>query len=122
MDLSLAYCGLNCSGCPILLATVETDVEKKKAMREEVIRICRERYDITYAPADITDCDGCISDSGRLFSGCIHCEIRECVMSKELKSCAFCGDYPCGRLEESFKSDPSARIRLDDLRRTFARL
>jgi hypothetical protein len=121
MDAPPAFCGLDCSGCPVLLATRETDPDRKRALREEVIRVCREQYGIEYSPADVTDCDGCPgTDPGRLFSGCAKCEIRKCVTTRDLKSCAFRAEYPCGRLGETFKSDPSARSRLDDLRRTFA--
>jgi hypothetical protein len=121
MNVPLAYCGLECSGCPILLATVEADPEKKKAMREEVIRVCRERYGIAYAMGDISDCDGCRGPAaGRLFSGCAKCGIRQCARDADLQSCAFCGEYPCGKLKEIFQSDPAAGSRLDELHRTFA--
>jgi hypothetical protein len=33
---------------------------------------------------------------------------------------AFCGTVPCGRLEETFRSDPAARAGLDVLAGTFA--
>jgi hypothetical protein len=121
MTLPLALCGLDCSACPIRLATVESDPAKKTALREEVCSVCRSLVGIEYAIGDITDCDGCRgTDTGRLFSGCRRCEIRKCAMEKELTSCAFCGDYPCGRLEETFRSDPAARDRLDALAGTFA--
>ncbi len=49
-----------------------------------------------------TDCDGCTPVAGRLFSGCSNCEIRTCAIGKKLKSCAFCSDFACEKLEKHF--------------------
>ena len=82
-------------------------------MFREIIRQAKEEYNISLTAGDINHCDGCMSDTGRLFSGCINCTIRECNKSKGLENCGYCDKYPCEKLDEIFKSDPAAKTRLD---------
>jgi hypothetical protein len=112
----LAYCGLLCDTCPIHLATLESDKSKQAALRIDIAAICNEKYGMTLGPSDVTDCDGCRADTGRIFSECLACEIRHCVRQKYLESCAACGDYPCKILERVFHDDPAAQDRLDAIR------
>jgi hypothetical protein len=118
MKTMIAYCGLNCGSCPIHLATLEQDTSKKLKMRESVARQCREVYHMNLLPEDITDCDGCRADSGRIFSGCANCGIRKCAIRKNMESCAFCHDYACESLKKHFTLDPEAKVRLEEIRRT----
>ncbi len=117
MTLPLAYCGLVCDTCPIHLATVESDPEKRRQMRTDIARHCTENYAMKMLPEDVTECDGCRS-GGRLFSGCSGCEIRSCAAGRNLESCALCTDYGCGRLQKLFAQDPDAWVRLEQLRLT----
>jgi hypothetical protein len=112
----IAYCGLNCDGCPIHLATLEQNRSKQQAMRLEIARICTEQYDMDLLPQDVTDCDGCRSQTERLFSACVKCEIRRCAIDKKLTSCAFCTDYACQKLLKHFETDPGARTRLEAMK------
>ena len=116
MDLMLAYCGLDCNGCPIHTATLERDELKKRTMRSDIARILKERYNMSLEADDVGDCDGCRSD--RLFVTCAACEIRGCVREKKLASCAFCGQYACERLQGILREDPAARQRLETLKST----
>jgi hypothetical protein len=116
MHEMIAYCGLNCAGCPIFLATVEPDVQKQKGMRIEIARLCREHYGMEIRVEDVTDCDGCHSETGRLFSACVKCEIRSCARERKLESCAYCADYGCQKLQKLFATDASAKPRLEELR------
>ena len=118
MNTMFAYCGLDCAGCPIHLATLEPDESKQRAMRLEIARICTEQYGMNILPKDVTDCDGCCSQTGKLFSGCAKCEIRKCAIDRKLMSCALCADYACQKLLKHFETDPSARTRLEAMRRT----
>jgi hypothetical protein len=86
-------------------------------MRVEIARMCKEQYGMNYEPEDVTDCDGCRTEGGRLFSGCINCSIRACAMQKALENCAYCSDYACRRLSKFFAKEPSAMTRLDEMRR-----
>ena len=116
MSEIIAYCGLDCHSCPIYLATREKNKEKQKEKRKEILRLIEEHYGLEYNLEDITDCDGCLSDTGRLFSACRDCPIRKCATNKELQSCAYCGEYICETLEELFAKEPSARDRLNKIR------
>jgi hypothetical protein len=112
----IAYCGLVCHTCPIYLATREEDGEKRARMRAEIAELCREQYGMAYEPEDITDCDGCRTEGGRLFSACNDCAIRKCARQKELESCACCDAYVCEKLEAFFATEPAARTRLDGIK------
>jgi hypothetical protein len=85
-------------------------------MRIEIFRRCREHYGMNIELADVTDCDGCRTEGGRLFSGCKKCHIRNCVRERGLENCAYCADYACEQLEAHFKKDPTSRPRLDQIR------
>jgi hypothetical protein len=114
----MGYCGLICHTCPIYLATREESREGRQKKRTEIARLCREQYGLQYEPEDITDCDGCRSESGRLFSGCGNCRIRSCARQRELENCACCGEYACAKLEAFFIMEPAAKARLDEIRRS----
>ena len=119
MENSIAYCGLSCESCPIYLATLEQDEILKQKMRELIAEECSTLYSINLSHWDISDCDGCRSETGRLFSGCYQCEIRKCAASKDLESCGYCSGYACEILEKHFSLEPGARKRLDIIRKTF---
>ncbi len=108
----IAFCGLNCSTCRVYTATRERDAVRQKAIREEIAATICERYGKRVTAADVTDCDGCKSGTGRLFSGCLKCEIRQCATEKGKGLCAFCEEYPCEKLHrliltEVIDNDPS---------------
>jgi len=116
MNDLLSYCGLVCNTCPIYLATREVNKEEQTRMRTEIAKICKEEYGMKVGLSDVTDCDGCRTENGRLFSGCVDCTIRECVKQKEIENCASCPEYICRNLESFFMKDPSAKIRLNEMR------
>jgi hypothetical protein len=116
MTENLAYCGLFCHTCPIFLATREENLEKQEGMRTQIANLCNDLYGLIYTANDISDCDGCRTEGGRLFTGCQSCEIRKCARMKELENCAQCSDYICGKLETFFAKEPEARKRLDEVR------
>jgi len=117
MQTLIAYCGLDCSGCPIFKATLEQDPAKRGLMRVEIARTVSEQYGWELTPEEVTDCDGCRSETGRLFSGCERCEIRRCAAGRNLTSCAYCGGYACRELRDHFQRDPGARTRIESLRK-----
>ncbi len=112
----IAYCGLECGTCPIYLATRQPDPKERTRMRWEIIRQCREHYGIEYTLEDITDCDGCSSQTGRLFRSSSTCSLRKCARDREIKSCASCSDYPCQRLAAFLSREPAAKKRLEQMR------
>jgi len=116
MSDMVAYCGLVCQTCPIYLATRNDDKEAQAGARAEIARLCNEHYGTTYRPEDITDCEGCRTESGRLFAPCRDCLIRRCARGKGVQTCADCGEYACERLEAFFATEPAAKTRLDQRR------
>src|SRR4030042_6202854 len=112
----LGYCGLTCQNCPIYQATRVQNKAEQERMRTEIMRICREEYGLIYNLKDITDCDGCWTENGNLFSACRNCKIRNCAGEREYENCACCPEYPCNNLEEFYSKDPSAKSNLDRIR------
>lgn len=108
----IAYCGLVCSDCPAYKAT-QADDDK---LREETAKKWSEMFHADIKPAYI-NCDGCPTDSKRLFGYCAQCEIRKCAREKGLESCAACAEYPCAKLSDFLKNAPEAQAFLDELRR-----
>lgn len=117
MNMMISYCGLTCNTCPIYLATIEGDELRKQQLREAIAKQCAEQYNLKLHLEDITDCDGCRANTGRLFSGCVECEIRKCAIERKIKTCAFCDDYACKKLEKHFLLDPESQDRLEQIRR-----
>ncbi|HIJ53152.1 MAG TPA: DUF3795 domain-containing protein [Planctomycetes bacterium] len=106
-----AVCGLLCSECGAFIATINDDNEK----RTEVAQLWSKQYNQDIKPEDI-NCDGCTSDSNRLFGHCKVCEIRKCGKEKAIENCAHCDEYACEKLEGFFKMVPDARKHLDSIR------
>lgn len=116
MKKMIAYCGLSCNSCPIHLATREENPYQKRKLKQSIAELCTKQYGMILNPEDVNDCDGCRADTGRLFSGCLNCEIRKCAIRKQLESCAFCHEYICDKLEKHFLLDPHAKEMLDKIR------
>ena len=114
----IAYCGLTCHTCAIYLATREKDDEKRAKMRVEIAEQIRKLYGHERKPEDVTDCDGCRTESGRPNSGCKKCLIRKCASQKDIENCAHCDEYACEKLKEFFATEAHAHAkeRLDKIR------
>jgi len=118
MNEMISYCGLTCHTCPIYLSTREKDPKKKHEMRIEIAQQIKKIYGQDCKAENVTDCDGCKTESGRLFSGCRYCEIRKCAREKSIENCAHCNEYACEKLEEFFATEAHAHAkeRLDEIR------
>jgi len=108
----IAYCGLGCSECPTFIATQKNDDK----MREETAKKWSEMFHADIKPGDI-NCDGCTSQSSKLFNYCGTCEIRKCGKEKNVKNCAYCEEYPCEKLSAFLKNVPEAKATLDEIRK-----
>ena len=118
MSEIIAYCGLTCHDCAIYLATREKDEEKRYKMRVDIAQEIKKVYGQECKPEDVTDCDGCKTENGRLFSGCRYCEIRKCAREKSIGNCAHCDEYACEKLKEFFATEAHAHAkeRLDKIK------
>ena len=115
----IAYCGLNCIKCPIYLATREKNPKKQRREREQIVIAIKKYLGEEKRVEDITDCDGCKAQGGRLYSGCQECQIRKCASEKGLENCAYCSEYPCEKLSKFFVSEGEqggAKKRLDAIK------
>jgi hypothetical protein len=108
----IAKCGLVCSECPAYIATQKND----DALRAETAKKWSEMFKADIKPADI-NCDGCQSESARLFSYCQTCEIRKCAREKKVETCADCPEYSCEKLDAFLAQVPEARKVLEGLRK-----
>ena len=112
MDMKemISFCGLDCHGCGAFLATKEDDNQKRAKVAKEWSSL----FKVEIKPEDI-NCEGCLSDGGRLFNYCKVCEIRKCGKEKEIMNCGYCSEYPCHKLDFIFSSAPDAKKRLDKI-------
>jgi len=111
MEKIIGYCGIVYSDCPVLMATQKDD----DAERKRVAEIFTKQYGKEYR-LDNINCDGCTSDSPRIFSYCDVCEIRKCGREKEVENCAYCHKYPCGKLSELFSKYSKAKETLNEIK------
>lgn len=85
-----AYCGCNCQACYVLKATRANDLATKKQIADGWNR----RFGTSIKPEEVA-CDGCRSTTGRLGYHCGEvCDVRKCGLSRGVKSCAVCADFP----------------------------
>ncbi len=108
-----ACCGLKCSECPSFMATLNNS----DTAREKVATQWSKFFGMTLTLKDI-NCDGCQSDSERLFMYCKSCQVKECCQSKRFSTCAECSDYPCDKLNNFFSIMPDAKKGLEAIRNT----
>ena len=110
MEKIIAYCGLNCSACPAYIATQNDDYEELKKVAEQW-----SNESMSFEPEDVY-CDGCNTNE-RVFSWCKDCPTRKCCRDRKLENCAYCEDYFCDNLKQTFDNDPTAKERLDEIRK-----
>ena len=111
MDRTVAVCGLVCSQCPALLATVNDDDDKRK----ETADAWSKQFGMELTAEEI-NCRGCQSGGDEVIGYCRVCEIRQCGQDKGLENCAHCGEYSCDKLNDFFKRAPHAKPVLDEIR------
>jgi len=105
MKKMTANCGLVCSDCPTFLATQNNDDNARK----KTAALYSEKFGFKLKPGEM-NCDGCISEGGRLLAYCQSCEIRKCCHKKALDNCAVCVEQPCEKLKKFHKFSPSAKV------------
>ena len=111
----IAFCGLDCTRCDAYVATKNDD----NKLREETAKKWEKEFNHPGLRRSDINCDGCLSDSKRLFKHCRICEIRKCAKEKEVENCAHCEYYSCDKLEKLHKHTIEARINLENIRKSF---
>ena len=110
MNEMIAYCGLACSSCPSFLATKNND----DAEKEKAAAFYFEKLGLDIRPDQI-NCDGCLSEGGRLIIFCQSCEIRKCCRAKALANCTVCKEQPCKELKKFHEFSSHAKACFDAL-------
>lgn len=84
----LEYCGYTCPpDCPVYLATLENDTEKKKEAYENWK--IKERYNVEFDP-DTMFCYQCKNDGKPEGVITQNCPVRKCVIEKGYDCCIEC--------------------------------
>ena len=112
MDKIIAFCGLVCTDCPAYQATQAND----DGLRRKTAAKWSEMFKSEIKPEDIA-CDGC-TGPGRKFHHCGECEMRLCGISKGVKNCGRCAEYPCKPVKAFLKWVPDAKHILDAEKKT----
>ena len=112
MAKMLSMCGLDCAVCPAFIAYKTDD----NALREKTAAEWSQQFHADLKPADI-NCVGCVKTKGVHFSHCGECEIRQCGLSRQVKSCALCDDYACDTISQFLANVPPAKANLEQVRR-----
>ena len=95
-ELSLAACGIDCTGCDIRLATSDPE-------RAEALAVWFSERGHADARPEWFHCEGCFGSRELHWSA--DCAILRCCVDKmDLASCADCGDFPCEHIS-SFERD-----------------
>ena len=114
----IAYCGLDCAGCPVLVATKTND----QALKEKTAREWSAQFAAFTGRNDLRAeemvCDGCRAADERVFLGCRVCPMRTCAREQKFATCAECGRFEsCEQLNGFFTQAADAKERLLGLRR-----
>jgi hypothetical protein len=86
MEKLIACCGLNCAACDARTATITNNNE----LRAKVAEKWRVQYNAPGILPEMINCTGCM-EAGVKFSHCKECEIRNCAISNNFRTCAECG-------------------------------
>lgn len=111
MDKMIGFCGIVCTECKGYIATQKDDDHLRKKIAEEWSK----QFNADIKPENI-NCDGCLSDSGRLIGHCHVCEIRKCGQDKKVENCAYCNEFVCEKLDNFHKMVPDAKENLESIK------
>lgn len=104
----IAFCGIDCAGCPARNAHLTDDDELRSKTAAEWSRL----YGADISPESI-DCTGCTGE-GIKFHHCENgCEIRKCALPRGISNCGGCREYPCDRINAFFEFVPEAKQNLE---------
>ena len=104
----MSICGLICTECPAYLAARTKDWE----LRVRTAEAWSNLFKVRIKPEEV-ECDGCISQSEKLFGHCKVCEVRRCGKERGVLNCFVCLDYPCDKVVRLHEYLPEARKTLE---------
>lgn len=92
----LAYCGYDCTNCPVYEKTAQKDLEGLK-----VLLFAPHNKEHTI---ESLGCFGCMDERSKNHM-CSNCYIKNCASKNNVKSCGLCKDFPCTYLENYISSN-----------------
>jgi hypothetical protein len=111
MEKIIACCGLNCAACDARIATVTNDI----ALRTKTAELWKNQYNVPGITPEMINCTGC-REAGAKIGHCAECEIRNCAISKNFKTCAECEKLEtCSILNNVLQHVPDALANLKSL-------
>ncbi len=110
----VAFCGIVCNECPAFIATQSDDDELRE---KTALKWSSDEYPLK---SEDINCFGCVEEGKKMMDFCLECRVRKCGFEKSVKNCAYCDEYPCGKLKElrEHLKLPEAKSRLDEIRKT----
>jgi len=94
----IARCGFKCNLCLIYRENLKKDEQNRKKFRDGL-----EKYYGDKLTLEECYCDGCLTDDSE---GPVRitkdCDVRPCVIARNIENCAYCDQYPCQRVEKKF--------------------
>jgi hypothetical protein len=116
-ELRFAYCGLDCSECPVFIATLKNDNDLRRKTAGEWEQLYSDYIGKKALAVEDMNCQGCQSAGDIRFIGCVNCTIRKCSSGKSFGSCADCAGFAeCEMLNGFFTSAPQAKENLNRIR------
>jgi hypothetical protein len=111
MEKLIACCGLDCATCDARKATIAND----NKLRAETAEKWKVQHNAAHITAEMINCTGC-REAGVKFGHCEKCEIRNCAISKNFKTCAECDKMEdCSILKNVLQFVPDALNNLKSL-------
>ena len=87
----IAYCGYDCTKCPVYIATKNKNIELLKQI------VITPGISLENQTVEALGCLGCC-DKDNVNVMCKTCAIRTCSKEKELLNCGYCKEFPCSKL------------------------
>jgi len=107
----IAICGLDCASCEAYIATKKDDNRLRAKVAEKWSR------EFGYPDLKLEDisCLGCLSLKEPLFQHCKECKVRKCALTRGLKNCGQCSDYPCKKIKSLHKETTGGKEICDEI-------
>ena len=94
----IAHCGFKCNLCLIYRENLKKDAQNRQKFRDGLEQYYGEKLTLKECY-----CDGCMTDDNenpvRITE---DCEVRPCVIARNIENCAYCIEYPCTNVEKKF--------------------
>jgi hypothetical protein len=111
MEKIIASCGLDCAKCDARIATLNNDNE----LRAKTAEKWKVQFNAPDMTPEIINCTGC-REEGVKIGHCAECQVRNCAIAKDIKTCAECGELEsCTIIKQIHQFAPEALENLKSL-------